>query len=164
MVYLEQSAGGETRKIPLDPNSVTYIGVEGDYLTVVPESGNPIAALYASKRNFVLVGQSDVALFVNYRKVTLLKIIREGDQVASGSCTAIFRELVIQVLPPDSSVIEKLCLVCRAPFKEGERVVFCPACHIPQHERCWDVMQGRCANGLFCPYQAPWPRKDAAAK
>ena len=117
-----------------------------------------LAAFFHSKRYFVLVGLAYRSAFVNQCKVTMFQIVREGDLVSVGPHTFTFRELTTETLHADSELVvsRKRCLVDGLPFRSNDKVVFCPSCNTPHHERCWQFQKGRCANGSICQYQAPW--------
>lgn len=165
MAYLDSTASGHIQRIPLNPLATTYIAFDGTQLATAPqESPAAIAAFYHSKRYFVLVALSSV--FVNRCKVSMIRIIREGDQLDLGNQSAVFHELTTEVLTDGSELISsgRRCLVDRSLFKAGDSVVYCPSCHTPHHQRCWEYQKGRCANGRVCDYQAPWDETEVKTK
>src|SRR5215469_7921583 len=167
MAYLDSTVSGQLRRIPLNPQATTYIVSDGTQLTTIPqESPETIAAFYHSKRYFVLLAPGRTSVFVNQCKVSMMKIIREGDHLDFGAQSADFHELTIVVLTEGSELITngRRCLVDRSLFKGGDSVVYCPSCHTPLHERCWHYQKGRCANGRVCDYQAPWDETEVKTK
>jgi len=137
MAYLDIAVSG--RRIPLNLQAITYLVSDGTQLTsATKESAEAIAAFYHSRRYFVLLALGRSSVFVNECKVSIFKIIREGDQVGLESESAVFHELTTEVLQAGSPLITagERCLVDRGLFKPGDTVVYCPACHTAHHERC----------------------------
>lgn len=166
MAYVEQNISGQLKRIPLHPQAITYIVCDGPRFELTKETGpNVHAAFYRSKRHFVLLSLSKATVFVNECKISHLKIIREDDHLSIGGHNLTFRELTTEVLGADGPLIqgETICLVDGQPFKAGDRVVYCPACQTAHHERCWNLMKGRCASRL-CDYQAPWDEPEPESK
>jgi len=163
MAYLDNSIAGKVCHIPLNHQAITYITADAAQLATVP-NGIPaaIAAFYPSKHHFVLLSLSQTPVFVNQCRVSMLKIIREGDHLAIGPQSAFFHELTKEVLQNGSALITsgRSCLVCRDIFKSGDSVAYCPSCHTPHHARCWEFQRGRCANGRVCDYQVPWDAEE----
>jgi len=157
MAYLEQNVSGQLLRIPLDPKAITYVTSDGPRLEITLSTGaEALAAFYRSKRYFVLFGLGHAPIFVNQCKVSLIKIIREGDDLAIGAHNVTFHELIIEDLREDGELISKhaRCPVGGEYFKPEERVVYCPSCETAYHERCWHFQKGRCASRV-CDYQAP---------
>jgi hypothetical protein len=163
MAHLDNPVSGQMWRIPLNPQTTTYVVSDGTRLTTAPKvSPEAIAAFYHSKHHFVLLALGRTAVFVNQCKVSMMKIIREGDHLDFGNQSAVFHELTTGVLAEGSELITtgRRCLVDRGLFKAGDSVVYCPSCHTPHHERCWRYQKGRCANGRLCDYQAPWDEME----
>ena len=165
MAHLEYTANDEIARVVLDSQAITYLHGEGTRLTVAAPSEKTSTVFYHSKRYYVVLSLGGPPVFVNRCKVSLLKIVREGDQIAIGPHTATFRELVTEVVSRDAPNLSSStkCLVCQRPFQAGDHVVYCPSCHAAHHDECWKWVRGRCANGKVCLYQAPWDDEASTA-
>lgn len=162
MAYLEHEVSGELQQITLDPKPIAYVVDGGDRLSLTAaNAADALAAFYRSKRHFVLLSLGRAAVFVNQCRVSVIKIIREGDILTLGTNTLTFRELVKEHLSNDAELLRApgQCLVDGDRFKPGDDIVYCPECRTPYHERCWLYQKGRCARQL-CTYQAPWDEPE----
>ena len=166
MAYLEYMvAEGESKKLLLEASEVSYLVDRGPEPTI--EKAATSAALggfyHVRRTGFVVLSQTPHVLLVNQCKVTLFKILREGDGLEIGETYKfIFHELNREILNTKSAVVvqKQRCLVDRQMFKASEAVVYCPACGMAHHESCWQRQKGRCANGKVCQYQAPWDEPE----
>ena len=167
MAHLEYITDGQPRTVPLNAKAATYLLAEGQLFKLSPEPArDALAAFYHSRRHFVLLGWRSAPILVNQCKITLLKIVREADQLAIGPHAFVFHELATEILRADSELVVsgRRCLVDRRPFKPNDKVIYCPACGTPHHEHCWQFQKARCANGLACDYQGPWDEPEAEPK
>jgi hypothetical protein len=164
MAHIEYIVNGKTLQIPIMVDAVTYLENNEQIFNSATElTSQTVAGFYHSNSmggNVVLSVPSQ-PLFVNRCKVTLFKIVREGDILTFGSTEFHFHEISKAILTSesDSVVQQQRCTICRKLFKAGDEVVYCPKCNRMYHQHCWAYQKGRCPN-RFCQYQALWNEPD----
>lgn len=166
MAHIEYTVKSQSLQIPILVDAVTYLDCDSQGFRPAAElTPQTIASFYHSLKFNVVLSFPSQMLFVNQCKVTLFKIIREGDVLSIGSTEFTFHEISKSVLSSESEQVQKqiACEICLDVFKPEEEVISCPKCNTMYHNDCWEYMKGRCPN-RFCQYQSLWvePSQQAA--
>lgn len=160
MAHIEYTVNGQSLQIPILVDAVTYLDCDSQGYRPAAEPGSQtVAGFYHSLKFNVVLSFPSQILLLNQCKVTLFKIIREGDVLSVGSSEFSFHEISNNILSSESEPVKKKmrCTVCRKIFESGEEVIACPnpKCARIYHKHCWEFQKGRCPN-RFCGYQSLW--------
>jgi len=158
MAHIEYMANGKSLQIPILVDAVTYLDSDDQGFRPAAEpTSQTVAGFYHTLKFNVVLSLPSQLVFLNHCKVTLCKIIREGDILSIGSTEFSFHEISRKVLSADSEAVQHKtrCTVCRKVFEAGADVISCPKCGRIYHEHCWEYQKGRCPN-RFCQYQSLW--------
>jgi hypothetical protein len=158
MAHIEYTVNSQSLQIPILVDAVTYLDCDSQGFRPEAEpTPQTVASFYHSLKFNVVLSFPSQVLFVNQCKVTLFKIIREGDVLSIGSTEFTFHEIWKEVLSSESEPVRQKtrCTVCRKIFEPGAEVVSCPKCERLYHKHCWEYQKGRCPN-RFCQYQSLW--------
>ena len=166
MAFLEISNGEQLTRQDLDESAVTCLEErQGTLKTFTAEQDELLtrpgirfraidAALWRTKRGWVLMDYTGYKTLVNGLRVADCKHVCEGDVIQIGQVAAKLFEIRRARVRVDSDLLGsgKVCYVCYREFKVGEQVAFCSACGCPHHVECWlctgteDVYDVHCAN------------------
>jgi hypothetical protein len=143
-------------------------GKPGAELTATRPPGFLASMLLVADRWVVLAPPGDTALAVNRVAVVGFRVLEHGDVIELPGLRLRLSEEHAELLAAGSRLLEqqRACPVCQRDFAPGDRVIYCPRCHLPhhaggspQHEDCWS-WSGKCASRPFCGYH---PRGTAPA-